>query len=226
MRNCGLWCEKLLDVTDNDDRSWQELLRASWGIAGFHRWFRGSHVRDGQISLKGSFKTLSKTNSALVTTSAIGYKAEITRVRNGVRNTNWATAVGKVEPIVKNYAFCRPVLDGVFQEIWEWNLNSVPSRILVFLMPSEVRVSLHSSVVWIRTVLFNQIPYCLHLLSFSSSHRKASGKHKLNSLQLTPNWKKLIERELGSFHGFFLLAFTPLCPKVPCKLCKSFQVPF
>lgn len=82
MRNCCLWCEKLLDVTDNDDRSWQELLIAPWGMAGFHRWFRGNDVRDGQTSLKGNFRVLGKTNSALVTTSMIGYKTEITSVRN------------------------------------------------------------------------------------------------------------------------------------------------
>ena len=70
-------------------------------MAGFHRWFRGSDVRDGQTSLKGSFGTLGKTNSALVTTSVIAYKAEITCVRNRVRNTDWAMDVGKLEPIVK-----------------------------------------------------------------------------------------------------------------------------
>lgn len=101
MRNCWLWCEKLLDVTGKDDRSWQELLIAPWGMSGFHRCFKESDVRDGQTSPKESFRTLGKTNSTLVITSAIGYKAVITWVRNEVRNTDWAIDVCKLEPIVK-----------------------------------------------------------------------------------------------------------------------------
>lgn len=71
-------------------------------MAEFHRWLRGSDARDGQTSLKGTFGTLCKTNSSLTATSATGYKAEINCASNGVRNTDWAMDVVKMEPVVKN----------------------------------------------------------------------------------------------------------------------------
>lgn len=82
-----LWCERLMDVTDNNDRSWQELPTAPRKMAEFHGWFRGSDERDGQTSLKRSFGTLGKTNSSWIPTSATGCKTEINCATNGVRNT-------------------------------------------------------------------------------------------------------------------------------------------
>lgn len=94
VRNCWIWQITMTEPDRSHPQHHEEWLSFTGGL-------RGSDVRDGQTSLKRSFGTLVQTNSSLIPTSAGGYKTEINCDTNGLRNTDWAMDVVKIEPIVK-----------------------------------------------------------------------------------------------------------------------------
>lgn len=136
----------------------------------------------------------------------------------------WERGIVTTLPLLKNQWLWLQYLQGrpcwnLSGKLWELNLNLVPSRILQFFWPHLDWGQLYIAVYWAES------PYCLHWVSFSSTHGDPSGKTKLDSLQLAPK-KNLIQGQLGRFYSFFLQAIKPLCPKVSRKLHKPFQVPF